>query len=81
MAGKRRANFDGDALVYYRERKMWTQEQLAEKAKVSEGTISRLENERHGARFSTVNKLAKALGIDPDELVDSDPPTPNNKAA
>lgn len=60
---------------------MMTQETLAKKAKMSAGTISRLENEKHDARFSTILRLAKALRIDPEDLRDSDPPKPAPYAA
>ena len=52
-----------------RERALLTQAELAEKAGVSEVTINRLENGRHAPRFSTVRKLAAALGVPPTDLM------------
>ena len=52
-----------------RERALLTQAELAERSGVAEVTINRLERGRHEARFSTVRKLAAALGVEPDELV------------
>jgi transcriptional regulator with XRE-family HTH domain len=51
-----------------RERAFLTQAELAEKSGVAETTINRLENGRHGARISTIRKLALALGVPPAEL-------------
>ena len=55
-----------------RERAFLTQAELAEKSGVAETTINRLENGHHGARISTVRKLAAALGVAPAELVEGD---------
>ena len=55
-----------------RERAFLTQAELAEKSGVAETTINRLKNGHHGARISTVRKLAEALGVAPAELVGQD---------
>ena len=47
-----------------RERRGWTQEQLAEKAGISRGFLARLETARHDPKLSTLEKIAKALKID-----------------
>jgi transcriptional regulator with XRE-family HTH domain len=52
-----------------RERAYLTQAALAEKSGVSEVTINRVEQGKHAARFSTIHKLAAALGVEPDALV------------
>ena len=52
-----------------REAKFVTQVELAKKAGVSETTIVRLEAGTHRPRISTIRKLAKALGVEPSELV------------
>ena len=52
-----------------RESRFLTQEMLAERSGVSRPSIARLERGDEEARFSTVWKLAKALGVEPDELV------------
>ncbi len=55
-----------------RERALLTQAELAEQAGVSEVTISRLENGHYEARFSTVRKLAAALGVAPAALMEQE---------
>jgi transcriptional regulator with XRE-family HTH domain len=35
-------------------------------------TINRIENRRHEPRFTTIRKLAAALGVPPDQLTGSD---------
>jgi transcriptional regulator with XRE-family HTH domain len=52
-----------------RERKLVTQEELAEKTGISRATISRIEVNNADARISTVRKLAQALGVDAAELM------------
>lgn len=49
-----------------RERRLWTQEDLAHEAGVPVITISRIENDRYQARPrpGTLKKLAAALGVD-----------------
>jgi transcriptional regulator with XRE-family HTH domain len=49
-----------------------TQAQLAEKAGVTEATVVAAEKGRK-VRISTVRKLAQALGVTPQELVNTDP--------
>ena len=46
-----------------------TLRELAEEAGVSKDTIWRLENGHSDAHPSTIRKLAKALGVQPKELV------------
>jgi transcriptional regulator with XRE-family HTH domain len=46
-----------------RERRGMTQEQLAEKAGVSRTYLARLETARQDPTLSTLEKLAKALGV------------------
>jgi DNA-binding XRE family transcriptional regulator len=53
-----------------RERAFLTQADLAQRAGVSEVTINRIENGHYRARFSTINKLAVALGVGPEVLAD-----------
>jgi predicted transcriptional regulator len=48
--------------------KMLSQEELADRAGVSRVAITRLERGDIDARFATVRKLAKALGVEPTEL-------------
>jgi transcriptional regulator with XRE-family HTH domain len=53
-----------------REERMWTQGRLAEEAEVSPTTVSGIESGRISRpHFGTVKKLARALGVDPRELL------------
>jgi transcriptional regulator with XRE-family HTH domain len=64
----------GRNLVTLRERRMWTQARLAEEAGVSPTTVSGIESGRISRpHFGTLRKLARALGVEPEELV-SPPP-------
>ena len=54
----------------WRERRALTQRELAERVGMTAATINRIENGVHEARLSSVRKLAEALGIAPDELID-----------
>jgi len=44
-------------------------EELAEQASVGRNTIWRLEHGVMGAQPRTIRKLAKALGVEPEDLV------------
>ncbi len=62
----------GINLVGIREGRMWTQGRLAEEAGVSPTTVSGLESGRISApHFGTIRKLARALEVTPEELLDS----------
>ena len=52
-----------------RHRRVLTLEELAEKAGVGRNTIWRLEHGVMGAQPRTIRKLAKALDVEPEELV------------
>jgi transcriptional regulator with XRE-family HTH domain len=52
-----------------RRRRVLTLEELAEKAGVGRNTIWRLEHGLMGAQPRTIRKLAKALDVEPEELV------------
>ena len=57
-------------LTILREDRMWTQARLAEEAGVSPTTVSGIENGRISRpHFGTLKKLARALGVDPRELL------------
>lgn len=64
----------GLRVVQLREQHGWTQEDLAHAAEVSVKTVSRLENGRHDGRRSTVERIAKALGVDEATLLGKPPP-------
>jgi transcriptional regulator with XRE-family HTH domain len=52
-----------------RRRRVLTLEELAEKAGVGRNTVWRLEHGLMGAQPRTIRKLAKALEVEPEELV------------
>ncbi len=52
-----------------RQRRVLTLQELEELSGVSYNTIWRLENGRTGAQPRTIRKLARALGVEPEELV------------
>ncbi len=52
-----------------RRRRVLTMDELAEKAGVGRNTIWRLEHGVMGAQPRTIRKLAKALGVEPEDLV------------
>ncbi|HEV2124155.1 MAG TPA: helix-turn-helix transcriptional regulator, partial [Chloroflexota bacterium] len=54
-----------------RERKLMTQAELAERAGMQRVTVSRIETGAAEARISTVRKLAAALDVDPEVLMES----------
>jgi transcriptional regulator with XRE-family HTH domain len=56
------------ALRRLRDRHAWTQQELAQRAGVGIGTVSRLEADKWGAYPKTVRKLAAALGVEPATL-------------
>ena len=62
----------GANLKKARERALLTQQELAERADVGYPTVSRIENNHVEPHFRTIRKLAKALGVDPAELVRED---------
>jgi transcriptional regulator with XRE-family HTH domain len=59
-------------LAAHRRRRGLTQRQLGELAGVAHTTVQRLESLRRGAYPQTLCKLATALGITPEELLDEE---------
>ena len=59
----------GEKLKEVRTRRLLTQDELAEKAGVSQSTIANIERNNAEPQFRTIRKLAKALDIDPTELL------------
>ena len=59
----------GEKLREVRTRRLLTQDELAEKAGVSQSTIANIERNNAEPQFRTIRKLAKALDIDPTELL------------
>ncbi len=60
---------DVEKLKTLREERVMTLRELGEKADVSKDTIWRLEHGRSGAYPSTIRKLARALEVEPRELI------------
>jgi transcriptional regulator with XRE-family HTH domain len=52
-----------------RRRRVLTMDELADKAGVGRNTIWRLEHGVMGAQPRTIRKLARALGVEPEDLV------------
>jgi predicted transcriptional regulator len=60
---------DGEKLRRLRERRLWLIGDLAEKSGVHRNLISTYEHGKSGAHPDTIRKLAKALGVEPTELI------------
>ena len=58
----------GGRLKELRERNLLTQAELGAAAGVSRDQVSRIERDEVDPRFSTIRKLARALGVAPSEL-------------
>jgi transcriptional regulator with XRE-family HTH domain len=52
-----------------RTRRLLIQEELAEKAGVSAATVVNVERNNQEPHFRTIRKLARALNVDPTELL------------
>src|ERR671912_767348 len=62
----------GERLENIRRLRMWTQARLAQEAGVSPTTVSAIETGKIGRpHFGTLGKLARALRVAPEELLDS----------
>jgi transcriptional regulator with XRE-family HTH domain len=59
----------GEKLREIRTRRLLTQDELAEKAGVSQSTIANIERDNAEPQFRTIRKLAKALDIEPTDLL------------
>jgi transcriptional regulator with XRE-family HTH domain len=59
----------GENLRALRTRRLLTQEELAEKAGVSAATVVNVERNNQEPHFRTIRKLARALDVDPTELL------------
>ena len=58
----------GNAIKNKREEKGWTQVQLAEASGLPQSHVSRLESGVHSPSFTTLEKIAKALGTSVGDL-------------
>jgi transcriptional regulator with XRE-family HTH domain len=59
----------GDRLKTLRVRRALTQQELADRVGVSSNALNRIELNKAEPHMSTLRKLAKALDVDPTELV------------
>ena len=59
----------GEQLKNVRTRRLLTQDELAEMAGVSQSTIANIERNNAEPQFRTIRKLAKALDVEPTELL------------
>ncbi len=59
----------GDRLSELRKQRFLTQHMLAERSGVSQVAIARIERNRAEPHFSTIHKLADALGVNPEEFI------------
>jgi transcriptional regulator with XRE-family HTH domain len=59
----------GDTFRYYRLRRRMTQQQLATQSGLSVTQVSRIEQGVHVPRFSSIERLAEALDVPPEELI------------
>jgi transcriptional regulator with XRE-family HTH domain len=60
---------DGERLRRLRRERALSQQDLERISGVAQATLSDLEQGKRGARASTVRRLAKALGVEPKELM------------
>ena len=60
----------GEKLKRQRTRRALTQAELAERASVTTATVARIERDEIEPRMTTLRKLARALEVDPAELVE-----------
>jgi transcriptional regulator with XRE-family HTH domain len=60
---------DGQKVRRLRERRLWLISNFAEKSGVHRNLISSYEHGKGGAHPDTIRKLARALDVDPSELV------------
>ncbi len=63
-----------DRLRALRTERGFSQEKLARAADVSTGTVARLEHAGLDPSWSTVVKLAQALGVSPNDFLDEEVP-------
>jgi transcriptional regulator with XRE-family HTH domain len=71
MARNKDYSVRGDRIRFLRLRKKhWKQEELAAAVGMSVGQISRLEAGKHQAQLKNVEKIAEALEVDVDELIE-----------
>ncbi len=63
------ANLYGDNIRRIRQKKGFSQDSLSEKAEISPGFLSEIENHKKTGTFDTLAKIAEALDVEPYELL------------
>lgn len=58
----------GRLVAAHRRRLGWTQDDLSARAEISVDMVSKIEAGSTGVRFLTIDKLARAMSLDPAEL-------------
>ncbi len=66
----------GERIRAAREDRGWSMQELAERAEINQGNLSRIENGKVGMGEGMRVRIAKALGIDPDTLADQEVAAP-----
>jgi ribosome-binding protein aMBF1 (putative translation factor) len=59
-------------LEEWRKGKYWSIGQLSDVAEVNKSVISRIESGKAGCRLETAKKIADALGVLPEQIIDFD---------
>ncbi|HVF01552.1 MAG TPA: helix-turn-helix transcriptional regulator [Rubrobacteraceae bacterium] len=62
----------GQSVRAERVRRFWTQERLAKEAGISQKALSKIETNEVDPRFSTILRIAEALDVDANELVNQE---------
>ena len=62
----------GNSVRKLRTERFMSQAELSKVAGVSPAHLGRIERNEHEPHLSTIRKIAKALGVDPSELVDKE---------
>jgi DNA-binding Xre family transcriptional regulator len=68
----RNMEVDTEWLKELRRRRVLSMRELEELSGVSHNTIWRIESGRQGAHPRTIRRLAEALGVDPEELLEKE---------
>ena len=63
-----------DNMRRLRDARGWSQEDLADKAQLHRTQIWKIEKARQNTGIDIIEKLARTFGVQPGELLDSDPP-------
>jgi transcriptional regulator with XRE-family HTH domain len=62
----------GTQVRWTRERALLTQGELANRAGIGLTTLNRIENDHADPQFRTIRKIAKALDVNPRDLIGDD---------